>query len=805
MFVGHNMPIGIEIASDVMRCSGSGEKNNFSQTDYGIIGVIPRTKEPFIWNNPYALRNSSPGPYISLTDAWIELQNKSKEMLKHNQYMPAKCRWQQPDGFADERLATDLIIDAISQNIPQSRTDKTIFAIENTLHEFQQESLLKSLCSGGFVDIELLWRPVCIALHYLKLKDRTYFNENNRLVIVDLDSYLPEITVLKLKKYNNEFVPLRNLPSRQKAFNVPYSDYMVKRGFIKHITKNQPGVDSQLVNGPNAGQFFSFLESKKYNDLWLRNGLSYYKYQLNDNWHREIRDYSVNDINFVELREKILNFEDWKDTDHIVWNGFLSRIQPSNLFSEHEIVMDELAVCSGAADYAARRQEGRPTYLDTIPELEILSSIEGTKKHDFFQLIEEDEIEGGSIKRTPKPRTEFKLEKNTIQFTAVLRIDKDKCKKLVTDLDIQPNPENIPLLIKAEQRPANGHAIVTIEGNKENQDVFGRRGFIELNWKSMEDFEFDTKPIIPDFYPIRGRIVDDVECLEVARFVVNNNLNLGSNVTYRNHLVRYAKIHEPWGYEWPFGIFLGQTQRALFGAQLEDNAEIQKLSDGIGKMIQTTVVGTRNRHKYLNYMFRYAPDYFLDELREQYKLPNPNLNMNTVFAVGRTFYRQKDFELFLHFFLQISESLGYPYYKNDYYTKAFFWSFFRALCYYEDTVNVPRELIENVLHCIYNYSLEMFNQNWPIGRTANEIKYLLCGILFSLRLRKIHIDFLLIDSDLYFKMVKVIREFIPNIAYPRYMFAEPQNDFLNDYVYRFLSNMATEQDYSALQGLVVAV
>ena len=46
------MPFGIDIVSDSMVCSGSGGHNEFDWVDYGILGIIPRTNEPFIWDNP---------------------------------------------------------------------------------------------------------------------------------------------------------------------------------------------------------------------------------------------------------------------------------------------------------------------------------------------------------------------------------------------------------------------------------------------------------------------------------------------------------------------------------------------------------------------------------------------------------------------------------------------------------------------------------------------------------------------------------------------------------------------------------
>ncbi|MBT3750103.1 MAG: hypothetical protein HOG34_14070, partial [Bacteroidetes bacterium] len=245
--------------------------------------------------------------------------------------------------------------------------------------------------------------------------------------------------------------------------------------------------------------------------------------------------------------------------------------------------------------------------------------------------------------------------------------------------------------------------------------------------------------------------------------------------------------------------------RALFGALEEEDPEIQALADAIGSHITSTVTGAQNRHKYLNYMFRYAPESFREELREIYRSPNPNLNWNTIYAVGRTFFRRADYEIFLDFLIRKSTNSGYPANYSSDEIAAMYWSFFRCLCYYEDSAFAPRSKVEDVLNTIHNYSLHCSEHGWPGGQRANVIKYLLSGILFSLRLRKPHRNFLAKDSDLYNKMETTINNCLPRIQYPPTMFSEPQPDYLNDFVFRFLAEESTEQDLSALQGLVVSM
>lgn len=787
------MALGIDIFSDGMTCSGSGEHTQSRWENYGIIGLTPRRNEPFIWNNPRALRRSTQGPYISMTQAWSEfMSDKDGE---------AKCEWLTSNGYSDKLPAENLIAEAIRQNIPQSGLTKTVISIDNNLNEFQQDALIKGLRFNGFTRAELLWRPVAIALYHLNSVGRDQCKEGDILFIVDLDSYLPELTVLRLKLYRDELVPVRDLPPKSSPLDDVYSSFKLKREFISKITDN-PEIEDQLINGPFAREYFSFIEGKSHDEILICNGLSYSKFPLDSNWRKEIADYSVGDTNFINLRNQILELEDYQSSDHKIWNGFPCRIQDPGIFTESEIVVDNMAVAQGAADYAQRQLDGRPTYLDTLPGIEILSEVGGTGHHKLFTVIPEGVAEGGKTVRIPEPLTHFMLEKETEIFTSVLRnIAEDSYKKLETAIPPFDYEYNVPVVIRAEMRPANGHALVTIEGNEKHRDVFGRQRRIQLDWKNMDDFEFDDYSG-PEFYPVQGRIADDPECRTIARTIVNDRLGMGSTVNYRGHRVRYVRIHEPWGYYTPWKARLEEPTRALFGAKEEHDDEIDQLADGVAARINETVTSVKDRHKYLNYMFCYAPESFLEELRDKYTAENPDLNWNTVYGVGRTFYKADDYELFLDFLLKKSVNTGYPAYPDESFTKAYFWSFFRALCYYEDTIQVPVDKVEKVLRCLSRYVDHKAHIGW---RDRNEIKFLLCSILFSLRFRKIDRTFLELESKLWLVMKDAVRNKIPKIDYPKAMFATRQPDKLNDYVYRFLAKEATEQDFGALKGLTTSM
>jgi len=274
------MPFGFDISADALRFSSNENGSDIYKRKFGITGVAPIENEPFVWDNPSALRNSKLGNYISLMDAWAEFNKNSIKLHQNEKFEVSNCRWSIGDEEFQERPAAGLIAEALSQNNPKSRISKSILAIDNTLHEFQQDSILEALDLIGFTNIELLWRPICLALHYLKTKGRHQFHEEDRLIIVDTDSFFPELTVLSLKEYNGELVPVRNLPKYENPFGSEFNTFNLINKFLMRISDSDQHIIDQLKSGPNSQALLSWLAGNEHNDIWVRDGILYNKFPL---------------------------------------------------------------------------------------------------------------------------------------------------------------------------------------------------------------------------------------------------------------------------------------------------------------------------------------------------------------------------------------------------------------------------------------------------------------------------------------------------------------------------------------------
>jgi hypothetical protein len=782
------MIYGIEIVPDCISGSFLSKEKDFDFSRYGVVGIPPLRNEPIIWNDSKAIKSSLQSSYLSLNDIHRSFMLNDKDIADYQSLL------------RDKVPNESLIAQAVSQNYINSKTSKTIFTVDNYTTESQQESLLKGFKSNGFTDIQLLWRPVALCLYILKNGGRDAFNKNDKITIIDFDSFLPEITTFKLKILKDELVPVRTLPEEKNPLKSFYNSNDLKQNFIAQNFKN-PKIVNQLKSGPFSNEFFKYLDRGIKKDVFIRDQLRYEKLKLEDNWRELISKLKINNKGFDQVKQEISSLDEYQNGGYIFWNGFPCRLQNKELFypDKERLIEDTNATSVGASEYGKRLLEGKPTYYDTLLGLEIFSNVQGGG-HQFYTLIEEGEVEGGKPVFTPNPIKRFKLENDTKIFSSVLRfISSEKTKILKTEIPTLEANEDVPLIINAKMLPANGRAKVTIEGADGFKDVFGDLRKIELDWNSMVDYEIPDNYSGPEVYPVRGRIGDDEECRNIVREHVSNSAEMYFSYTYRNRQVKYQVLHGPWGYFDPWHQPLGEPTRAMFGAYLEEDDEIQVLSDGVSKLIYDFETNIKNRHKYLNYMFRYAPESFREELRNLYSSENPDLNWNTVYGVGRVFYKATDFELFVDFFLNKSEQYGYPAYPDGGYTDKYIWAFFRCLCYYEETNLIPLEKAEKVIKCIINFSAT------PGSRQRNTSKFILSAILFSLRFRTNGRAFLSAGTQLRMDVEDLIQNTLPQIDYPPAMFGEPRPDKFNDYVLRFLLEEQTKEDIEALKGLITSM
>ena len=803
------MALGIDISADALRhsvCDG------YQLTDgvirYGVSGLPPRIhRERFLWDNPKAARFTAAGRALPLMEAWKAFACKDN----------AFYTWDYDGGSEGYSGMAELVAEAISQNLPVVKGVQSVVTVGNLLPENRQEALLNAMVGAGMTNVKLLWRPIALALIFLE-RHGTRFAPGQRILIVDSDCSPVEATVLELTAHPDDgsTVPLRKVPNSNDHLDVDFDIAKIRQAISKKVADGDELIANQLVSGPFAREFIAATELKPCGDIWCQRDRRYFRVKINaEKLADQVRDL-VNNDSLKSLFENTKARFDINRMAAVLWHGWPFRVIDFKKHQNKQYILDESAVCRGAALYATRLSKDLPTYLDTLPGLYVLSEVKELGTHCFFHLIKPSVIEGGKSWKRDTPLTRFSVQEGIKTFTAVLRKSgEDRCRKVVTPLPRTPT-EDTPVLINAETKPASGYAKVTIEGVDPTSEIFGDNRIVRLDWESMEVVDI---PIVfaPDVYPVKGRLFDDDDPeykTALKNFLAIRNARPYQRVTYKGHDVVFHKLMEPWGFSPPWyngrGVPDGWTfepSRGMFGSLKlpVDSGLLDQLVESIQRIMH------QDRIKFLNYMFIYAPESFKQELRDKFSEENPSFvervlqgrprpSWNWVIAPGRVFSSADDFELYVDFIIKHSQN-GYPDYPDETFTKHYWWSFFRCLCYHQETVNVPPAKVIAVLRMIKNYVAEL-------NPGVNELKYCLCAILFSLRLRHRYPDFLQPDDPFCNELVNLVKEDMRHIPYPPTMLAtaeDPHGQGLNGLVLRFLMQTASHDDYKAIEGLTTSI
>jgi hypothetical protein len=791
------MHVALDIAGDIVRSRTSDAPHSVAPEFLGVVGLPSRIpRESFVWNQPKAARSSRPPTVVSLATSWFALHESDSETFS----------WRYDSGTEGNRTLTDMIGEALVQNVPTITTCKTVIAVDNLLDEAQQELLLQSLSGAGVSDVELLWRPIAMVLAYLERVPVGRYKDRDKILVIDSESTLPEVTCIELREQGGRLLPLRIIPASKAVSTDSWGAHLLRRRIAQSLAGGRPEVLAQLLAGPFASEFIAFTEGRPCSVFWYRDGAEHHAIDLSSPHSRELRDQVMRDVSIKNIRAAISKQYPVASMVTVLWHGWPLRECVDALHSKCDVVLPADAVTRGAYLYGARLLAGEPAYLDTLPGLYILSEVKELKSFAYFPLVVPGVWEGGRTWRLPVPLRRFSVTKGVEQFPAMLkRSDEQNCRRVITSI---PAPTaDTPVIIRAEMRPAHGRAKVTIEGAEGQENVFGDQRVVTLDWTKMEETK---EPLVsaPSVYPVRGRLFDDEdpECRTVlVGFLDNKAATMHTAVTYRKHTVPFWKLMQPWGFSPPWhaapGVPKGwksEPTRGMFGSEYRecDNELLERLVKRIEK-----TASPGDRVKYLNYMFIYAPESFKQELRDKFSADAPTLDSwNWAIAPGRVFSTRADFSLFAEFMIRIAKwgILAFP---DSSYIQHYWWSYFRCLCYHHDTINVSQETILKILAMLHEY---------VNGEDVNKqvARYCLCAILFSTRLRSRLPDFLQPADELCAALAKDVNARMPKIGYPPAMLAtvaDPFGEGLNGLVTRFLMQTASAEDLRILEGLTTSM
>lgn len=822
------MSVGIDLSGRALRWQSEDAP---VETRHVLLGCPPfDSDERISWNNPKAFRpqvcarrfgvaqgDNEPAIFtadlLAIEDVWSELA-QGKDVWQKAAYMADALRAYWP-GLRDDQ-------------------GKLAFAIPNRLNEDAQDALLRAL-GGLHADVSLLWRPVAAMLYWLVadngqtvFPDKQEIEDNGAVWVLDLDSAGFEMTRLTWKRHAREnkwIAPVRACATEAERKGDRHNTCPVLNTAWSELFGGIPEHD-QLRWCQTAPDVQKWLESASREfDVWVANDLRWRKVHaqkpeaLQRTWqelrrmcHARIPAPAEGDVVLVHGWLTRLNSGGLERMLAELWTGRTIRILPIT------------AVAEGARLFAQRRAEGLPTYYDTLPEYRIWTS-QGSR-----QLVApHQEVEPGAPWQLPADsplRTAFCINRHRDIFSMLVRRlpcddpEYDYARRLRVGLH-KPLTNERPLTIDATVEAARGNARFTVTAQGDERHFVSKDGKEGINTVTLtyaRDPEEDAqgKETLPEpehkgyleAQPVIGRIHDDPANVEMLRLLVRCwSGEQGINGELGNAVRHYRTDKTPppiWHaresvtldalFRWGYHANPMQPTRGLFGTRSLPNREISELAMGLATHLLNSPElhdGTNSYAKYQNYMHVLAHDDYKAEIRRLLRdrdLPVGDGSFNHQYAAGYVLGDEAgDLSLLIDYCLDVN--------FGDIDASAnLWWAFFRMLCWHKEVAISPTD-VSRFLERLVVYVRAPVPGGLPLQGKKNA----LFAILFALRVREAHSDFLMNNNDdLRASLLALIdpQGLLSRVQFPRTMVANMAGvkGTFSDYVKRFIRKEDTIED-----------
>lgn len=413
---------------------------------------------------------------------------------------------------------------AIAQVIGDvEREVHVLLAIPNHWNEVLQQKLIDAFQDAN-IKVTLLWRPIAAAFDWCEQfaeKLNTYTGDIGESVGKLLSLYIGfdtiEVTELELVQWQAEGRSASVVPARKRPRQ---EDRLPSFGIRQAIQYLRQQYHNRLLGNVSDSELLAAL----WNQLWC----SHFPHELqvspvfNEVSSGPANDLLESNIARIEqlhphqvrsrLQQCRLNLQ--KHYDGIVVSGALANCKFLSGARIWAWALDGLGVCSenalveglhcddgllarGAGIFAHRLEKKLPTYLDTLPRLEMLISDKG--EPTWIDLLEPEQkwVEGGRLWQRPEKIRNLSIAAGSIDLKlAVAHEEFRGVRELVADLPEAKSEEKVSLSV--QMFPAQGSARIEIHpdrvGYLENQRVF-------VDWRRMKEItEEDGRPTTKQDY-----------------------------------------------------------------------------------------------------------------------------------------------------------------------------------------------------------------------------------------------------------------------------------------------------------------
>jgi len=606
----------------------------------------------------------------------------------------------------------NVIADHAMSFLPEGIRD-IVLAIPNDLHEFGQQALISALKRRGCKPT-LLWRPVAAAISWCNrlpaVEARAMLEQDDNLIVIHLGADNFEFVPLRLRKIERNgikyVVPLRTRPMQKKSYGGTFVLSSAAEILIEKLYENKDHAAIwqafalfpelwKMAKGESEYHEHNerFIQVKNIWNRW-KPQVSLYDAlqdaQLKSEWLEELTakccdldlsktlpegnsliEYvreSVQDA-LKQCHGDVVGAIITGNMEHLPVNGSqtlkhiifeeLEKVgldkalpEPASTYIFYPEGTDIDLIAEGCLIYYDRVSKNLPTYLDTLPKLDMWARVLG--KTQWCSLVKDDVIEGGETYENPSPpKFAVKPGQHEIEFF-LRREDSDDFRKLPFALP-GPAPSQIGLDLKVKMRPAQGFASVEVIPSESK--AFGSE-HLYLDWSRMETSELPEEPVgigFPQTFSIETHpnvynavkwilrkylqidFIDDnyaqivIRLRDEIRQLRRVLWNIGDNTGYR---IVNENGHLPGGID----------TKLLLNVTIKIDIEISRL------LFEQM---TKDKLKILNYLvqistwlFAGAPENCYVYLRKILKSEKINAPVNVVHGAGRSFFQNKDIELF---------------------------------------------------------------------------------------------------------------------------------------------------------------
>jgi len=370
--------------------------------------------------------------------------------------------------------------------------DSHVIAIPNHLDEYAQEALLYSLRSIN-KDCKLIWRPVAAAMRWLKDIDPDAVEEDQELVVAYAGIDALEVTTFSIKKERKHsktyLVPLRKRPQHLSSCSGLDWAFTIAEGCNRICQFDKGALWQAVLRFPDVWRYLCGKKQRHEVNPWSTSeGWRMWNPHFFDS---PLKSVAKKNISLSSLcgRKELEQKTDTKDWSHLIRDSLQSAYKNPNLrgmifcgpmarrigeacgienFSPQPKVRSIWipsvdCIAEGASLYGERLEKGLPTYLDTLPSLQMMYVDD--YKINWADVVAEATIRGGEVYRNSIVG-KFQLEAESDILKMYLRKEAEAGENQ-TDRSAEVNFPEAPqhavkLKVDVEMRPAAGLAKVVL-------------------------------------------------------------------------------------------------------------------------------------------------------------------------------------------------------------------------------------------------------------------------------------------------------------------------------------------------------